>query len=60
MYLIIEKKTNSENTFINPQSMSFERRICAQDLHIFKNFNMSQINPKEVVRNIAYSFNYRT
>ena len=37
--------------------MSFERRICAQtqDLQIFKKFNMSQINPKEVFHNTAYS-----
>jgi len=39
------------------QSKSFERRICAQtqDLQIFKKFNMSQMNPKEVVHNTAYS-----
>ena len=37
--------------------MSFEHRICAQtqDLQIFKKFNMSQINPKEVFHNTAYS-----
>ena len=36
---------------------SFERRICAQtqDLQIFKKFNMSQMNPKEVFHNTAYS-----
>ena len=36
---------------------SFERRICAQtqDLQIFKMFNMSQMNPKEVFHNTAYS-----
>ena len=40
-----------------PQSRSFERRICAQtqDLQIFKKFNMSQMNPKEVFHNTAYS-----
>ncbi len=34
-----------------------ERRICAQtqDLQIFKKFNMSQMNPKEVFHNTAYS-----
>ena len=39
---------------INPQSRSFERRICAQiqDLQIF---NKSQMNPKEVFHNTAYS-----
>ena len=37
--------------------MSFGRRICAQtqDLQIFKKFNMSQMNPKEVFLNIAYT-----
>ena len=37
--------------------MSLERRICAQtqDLQIFKKFNMSQMNPKEVFRNTAHS-----
>ena len=36
---------------------SFELRICAQtqDLQIFKKFNMSQMNPKEVFHNTAYS-----
>ena len=34
-----------------------ERRICAQtqDLQIFKKFNMSQMNPKEVFHNTTYS-----
>ena len=38
--------------------MSFERRIFAQtqDLQIFKKFNMSQMNPKEVFHNTAHSF----
>jgi len=42
---------------MHPQSGSFERRICAQtqDLQIFKKFNMSQMNPKEVFHNTAYS-----
>jgi len=42
---------------IHPQSRSFERRICAQtqDLKIFKKFNLSQMNPKEVFHNTAYS-----
>ena len=37
--------------------MSFERRICAQaqDLQIFKKFNMSQMNPKEVFHSILSS-----
>ena len=37
--------------------MNFKRRICAQtqDLQIFKKFNMSQMNPKEVFNNTAYS-----
>ena len=41
----------------HPQSRSFERRICAQtqDLQIFKKFNMSQMNPKEVFHNTAFS-----
>jgi len=41
----------------DPQSRSFERRICVQtqDLQIFKKFNMSQKNPKEVFHNTAYS-----
>ena len=40
-----------------PQSRSFERRISAknQDLRILKKFNMSQMNPKEVFHNTAYS-----
>ena len=35
----------------------FERRICdqTQDIQIFKKFNMSQMNPKEVFHNTAYS-----
>ena len=39
------------------QSRSFERRIYAQtqDLQIFKKFNMSRMNPKEVFNNTAYS-----
>ena len=54
-YFII-KKTNSKKR-IHPQSRSFERRICAQtqDLHIFKKFNISQMKPKEVSHNTAYS-----
>ena len=42
---------------IQPQSRSFERRICAQtqDLQFFKKFNMSQMNPKEVFHNTTYS-----
>ena len=41
--------------------VSFERRLCAltQDLQIFKNFNMSQMNPKEVFHNTAYSYSYK-
>ena len=37
--------------------MAFEHRICAltQDLQIFKKFNMSQMNPKKVFHNTAYS-----
>ena len=37
--------------------MSFERRICAQAQHlqIFKKFNMSQMNPKEVFHSILSS-----
>ena len=38
---------------IHPQSRSFERRICALDLQIFKKFNMSQMNSKEVFHNTA-------
>ena len=40
-----------------PKYRSFERRICAQtqDVQIFKKFNMSQMNPKEVFHNTAYS-----
>ena len=42
---------------IHPQSRSFERRICnqTQDLQIFKKFNMSQMNLKEVFHDTAYS-----
>ena len=45
---------------IHPQSGSFERRFSAQtqDLQIFKKFNMSQMNPKEVFHNTATQFNY--
>ena len=44
-------------TYSPPQSRNFERRLCAQtqDLQIFKKFNMSQMNPKEVFHNTAYS-----
>ena len=48
---------NSEKR-IHPQSRSFERRMNlpqTQDLQIFKKFNMSQMNPKEVFLNTAYS-----
>ena len=39
------------------QIRSFERRICTQthDLQIFKKFNVSQTNPKEVFHNTAHS-----
>ena len=42
---------------MHPQSRSFERRICAQtqDLQIFRKFDMSQMNPKEVFQDTAYS-----
>ena len=42
---------------IHPKSRSFQGRICSQtqDLQIFKKFNMSQMNPKEVFHNTAYS-----
>ena len=42
--------------------MSFERRIRAQtqDLHIFKKFYVSQVNPKEAFHNTVYQFNYLT
>ena len=50
------RKTNSEN-LSTPQSRSFERWICdhTQDLQIFKKFNMSQMNQKEIFHNTAYS-----
>jgi len=53
-YLIILKKLILKT--YPPQSRSFERQICAQtqDLQIFKKFNMSQMNPKEVFHNTAY------
>ena len=40
-----------------PPQSSFVRPICAQtqDLQIFKGFDMSQMNPKEVFHNTAYS-----
>ena len=38
---------------IHPQSRSFERQT--QDLQIFKKFNMSQMNPKEVFHTTLYS-----
>jgi len=42
---------------IHPKSRSFQGRICSQtqDLQIFKKFNMSQMNPKEVFHNTASS-----
>ena len=42
---------------MHPQSRSFERRICAQtqDLQILRKFDMSQMNPKEVFQDTAYS-----
>ena len=44
-------------TYPPPKVGSFERRIYAQtqDLQIFKKFNMSQMNPKEVFHNTEYS-----
>ena len=38
-----------------PPQSSFVRPICAQtqDLQIFKGFDMSQMNPKEVFHNTA-------
>ena len=52
---IINKKIIKGNDRLS--KVSFERRICAQtqDLQIFKKFNMSQMNPKEVFHNTAYS-----
>ena len=45
------------HSHIQPQSRSFEHRICAQtqDLQIFKKFYMSQMNPKEAFHDLAYS-----
>ena len=42
---------------MHPQNRSFEHRICAQtqDLQIFKKFNITQMNPKEVIHNTQYS-----
>ena len=54
--LIFDDKINFY--FLNMfQSRSFERRIRAQtqDLQILWKFNVSQMNPKEVFHNIAYS-----
>ena len=55
-YLMIKKLIRKA---YHPQSRSFERRIRAQtqDLQIFKKFYMShsQMNPKEVFHNKAYS-----
>ena len=46
-FIVYIKKNNS----IIPKSRSFEHRIRTQTqvLQIFKKFNMSQMNPKEVV-----------
>ena len=46
-----------ELSMSTPASRSFEPRICAQtqDLQIFRKFSMSQMNPKEVFHNTAYS-----
>ena len=49
-YLVIKKK-NSEN--VSTQKYYFEFRT--QDLQIFKNSYMSQMNPKEFVHNTAFS-----
>ena len=40
-----------------PELVFFKLSICAQtqDLQIFKKFNMSQMNPKEVFHNTTYS-----
>ena len=56
---IINKKIIKGNDRLS--KVSFERRLCAltQDLQIFKNFNMSQMNPKEVFHNTAYSYSYK-
>ena len=53
-YLVI-LKINSEN--VSTQKYDFERRLWAQtqDLQILKKFFMSQMNPKEIVHNAAYS-----
>ena len=44
------KKNNSKNVFT--QKYDFERRLCAQtqDLQIFQKFDMTQINPLELIR----------
>ena len=49
------KETNSQNVSI--QIDDFESRLCDQTqlLYIVETFYMSQINPKEVVPNTAYS-----
>ena len=56
--VVIEKlKKNRFWKRNHPQSRSFERWICdqIQYLKIFKKFNMSQMNPKEVFHNTVYS-----
>ena len=52
-FIVYIKKNNS----IIPKSRSFEHRIRTQTqvLQIFKKFNMSQMNPKEVFHNTANS-----
>ena len=57
IFNIINKKKQLILKTYPPQSRSFVRGICAQtqDLQIFKNFNMSEMNQKEVFHNTAYS-----
>ena len=57
-YLVILKKTNSENVSTPKVGVL---NVSNSDFQIFKKFNMSQMNPKEVFHNTAYSsFKYLT
>ena len=50
------KKTNSENVSTPKVGvLNVEFALNTQDLQIFKKFYMSQMNPKEVFHNTAFS-----
>ena len=57
VYRVVKSPVCVKKDVSTPKVGGFERRICAQtqDLQIFQKFNMSQMNPKEVFHNTAYT-----